>query len=185
MPDWNRERNIRRCDLQKRWWLSLLTVVLLVPGAFAQSITYEDQVNFYAPTASGETGLFNGIVGETLRQGDWSFGVYWNDYDYLLAPAREFSLAGTPASRRSYRDQDVDDWRLSVSVGYGITDRWEFVASIPYVSIAANADDLAGFQNGILRVGEFDESGIGKLHLGTKFGLFDPAATDSRLALSL
>src|SRR5688572_26093161 len=112
---WGSVRDNRRCDLQKRSLvLVLLGFLLLVPGAFGQAISYSDQVNFYAPTASGETGLFTGIVGDTLRQGDWSFSVYWNNYDYLLAPAPEFALAGTPASARSYRDMDVDEDTLSV-----------------------------------------------------------------------
>ena len=161
--------------------MTLGFILLLVPGVSAQTVSYADQVNFYHPTASGETGLFTGIVGETLRQGDWSFSIYWNDYDYLLAPAEEFR----PPNRRPNRDMDVDDNRLSLSFGYGLTDRWEIVASLPYVMIENNAGDLAGFLDGQLRIGKFDDSGLGKLHVGTKFGLIDPAASDSRLALSL
>lgn len=172
--------------MQKRsLLLTLLSFLLVVPGAFGQAISYSDQVNFYAPTASGETGLFTGIVGDTLRQGDWSFSVYWNNYDYLLAPAREFALAGTPASARSYRDMDVDEDTLSVSFGIGITDRWELVFALPYSMIENNGNDLAGFLDGQLRRGAFDESGLGPLHIGTKFGLLDPATSSSRLALSL
>ena len=167
--------------MQKRSLLTLGFILLLVPGVSAQTISYSDQVNFYHPTISGETGLFTGIVGETLRQGDWSFGIYWNDYDYLLAPAEEVR----PPNRRPNTDMDVDDNRLSLSFGYGLTDRWELVASIPYVQIENNAGDLAGFFDGQLHIGKFDESGLGKLHVGTKFGLLDPATTDSRLALSL
>ncbi len=47
-----------------------------------------------------------------------------------------------------------------------------------------NANDLAGFVNGYLAVGEFDESGIGNLHLGTKFAL-TPLDSANRVALSL
>jgi outer membrane protein OmpA-like peptidoglycan-associated protein len=159
----------------------LLLILLAATGAFAQGITYDDQVNLAAPTISGETGLFTTITGETLRQGDWSFSVYLNDYDYLVGPAPELR----PPSRRSYRDMDVEDVRLSASVGYGLTDRWEVVASIPYVMIDQNAGDLAGYMNGYPYVGKFDDNGIGNLHIGTKFGLLDPTTSSSRLALSL
>lgn len=155
---------------------------MLAPGAQAQMISYSDQVRLMAPTATGESGLFTGILGETMRQGDWSFSVYWNSYDYLTAPVPEELR---PITRRSYRDMDVDENRLSASVGYGLTDRWEIVASLPYIMIENNAGDLTGYVAGRPMVGQFDEGGIGNLHLGTKFGLLDPATTDSRLALSL
>ena len=159
----------------------LVSAGLLVPGAGAQMISYDDQVRLMAPTVTGESGLFTGILGETMRQGDWSFSVYWNNYDYLAAPAPELR----PPSRRSYRDMDLDEDRISLSVGYGLTDRWEIVASIPYIMLENNAGDLAGYVNGYPYVGAFDDDGIGNLHIGTKFGLLDPATTDSRLALSL
>ena len=37
-----------------------------------------------APTATGETGLFTLLSGETLPQGQWSFGLYYNNWDRLL-----------------------------------------------------------------------------------------------------
>lgn len=164
-----------------RRFLPLLWVLLLIPGAsFAQTITYEDQLNLPAPTISGETGLFTTITGETLRQGDWSFGIYWNNYDYLMAPAPELR----PPSRRDYRDADIDDTRLSASIGVGLTDRWEIVASIPYIQHDTNAGDLAGYVNGYPYVGDISESGVGNLHLGTKVQLTDPATSSSRFALS-
>ena len=161
--------------------LTLLLTLLAVPGASAQTITYEDQLNFVAPTSSGETGLFTGLTGDTLRQGDWSFSVYYNNYDYLAAPAPELR----PRSRRSYRDLDVEDSRLSVSLGYGLTDRWEIAASIPYVMLDANAGDLAGYVNGYPYIGKFDDNGLGNLHIGTKFALLDPTVSAANLALSL
>jgi outer membrane protein OmpA-like peptidoglycan-associated protein len=158
----------------------LLLVMMVTPAASAQVISYEDQLRLVSPSTTGEIGLFTTITGDTLRQGDWSFSVYYNNYDYLAAPAPEFR----PPSRRSYRDMDLDDTRVSLSLGYGLTDRWEIAASIPYVMIENNANDLAGFVNGRLYVGQFDESGIGNLHIGTKYRL---SSLDSvnRVALSL
>jgi outer membrane protein OmpA-like peptidoglycan-associated protein len=161
--------------------LPLAVLLLLVPGAFAQSVNFStDQASMFAPTATGETGLFTTIVGDTLRQGEWSFSIYLNNYDYLAAPAPELR----PPARRSYRDMDVEETRLSASFGFGLTDRWEFVASIPYIQQDVNAGDLAGYVNGYPYVGFVDESGIGNLHLGTKFALLDPATSSGRLALS-
>ncbi|HVR42572.1 MAG TPA: OmpA family protein [Thermoanaerobaculia bacterium] len=158
----------------------LLLTLLVVPSSSAQLVSYQDQLRLIAPSTSGEIGLFSAITGDTLRQGDWSFSIYYNNYDYLAAPAPEFR----PPARRSYRDMDLEDTRVSLSVGYGLTDRWEVVASIPFITLENNAGDLAGFVNGTLRVGEFDDSGIGNLHLGTKFRL-TPIDSRNRVALSL
>ncbi len=159
----------------------LAGLLLIVPTAFGQMVSYDDQVNLYHPTATGELGLFNTVAGETLRQGDWSFSIYWNEYDWLAAPALDSMKI---PSARSYRDMDLDESRYTVSLGYGLTDRWEIAASLPYVVLDQNAGDLAGFINGYPYQGKFDENGFGKLHIGTKFGLL-PLDSTSRLAASL
>ncbi len=160
---------------------ALLMCLLLsvTPVVLAQEITYDDQLRLFHPTITGETGLFTTIAGRTLGQGDWSFGVYLNNYDYTAAPAPDFA----PPSGRGYKDLGYDDTRLSMSIGYGITDRWEIVGSIPFVNIHNQGRDRAGFINGYLYEGKFDDSGVGNLHLGTKFGLLDPAGA-SQLAAS-
>lgn len=163
-------------------WTPLIAVLLFTASIHAQGITREDQGMLVAPTITGETGLFTGITGRMLRQGDWSFSIYWNNYDYLAAPAPELR----PPSRRSYRDMDVEHDQLSASVGFGITDRWEVAFMLPYHMIESNAGDLAGYINGYPYVGRFDDSGLGNLHIGTKFALLDPTIADANhLALSL
>jgi outer membrane protein OmpA-like peptidoglycan-associated protein len=162
--------------------LPLLCFLLAVPTVFGQAITYEDQLNLVAPTISGETGLFTTITADTLKKGDWSFGIYLNNYDYLAGPATSDMII---PSRRKHVDMDVDDTRLSASLGYGLTDRWEFAASIPYARIQNNAGDQSGFVKGYPYLGKFTDDGLGDLHLGTKFALLDPANSSSRLALSL
>lgn len=161
--------------------LLLLCILLVSPGLFAQGISYDEQLSLVAPSTSGETGLFTTITGDTLRQGDWSFSIYLNDYDLLAAPAPDFA----PLTGRGYHDMGYDDYQLSLSVGYGITDRWEFVAMLPYHRLVQNANDRAGFINGYLYdEGAFTDNGLGNIHLGTKFALLDPSASSSRLALS-
>jgi outer membrane protein OmpA-like peptidoglycan-associated protein len=162
-------------------FLSLL--ILLVPGSLlAQDMTVisrEDQIRFFAPTASGQTGLFETVAADTLRQGEWSFGVYFNDYDMLAGEAPDFA----PDSARDYEDMSYDLYRLSASIGVGITDRWEVSAMIPYDRLVSNGGDRAGFINGHLYTGEFTESGLGSIRLATKFGL-SPIDSPGRFALS-
>ncbi|HEY0140978.1 MAG TPA: OmpA family protein [Thermoanaerobaculia bacterium] len=145
----------------------------------AQSFTRDDQIRFFAPTVSGSQGLFETVSADTLDRGRWSFGVYFNDYDLTAGEAREFA----PPSAREYEDMSYDLYRLSASVGVGITDRWEITAMLPWDRIVSNGGDRAGFINGHLYRGEFTDSGLGNIRLGTKFGL-SPVDSPSRIALS-
>ncbi|HUP49632.1 MAG TPA: OmpA family protein [Thermoanaerobaculia bacterium] len=150
-------------------------------GLTATTLTREEQLMQVAPSASGQTGLFETVTADTLRQGEWSFGIYYNNYDLGAGPAPDFA----PLSARPYRDMNYDLHRVSASIGYGLTDRWEVSAMLPWDRIVQNAGDRAGFINGWLyNQGEFTDSGLGNLRLATKFALTDPAAS-SRFALSL
>jgi outer membrane protein OmpA-like peptidoglycan-associated protein len=165
-----------------RLLIALLCFSIVTPALFAQGVTMtrEDQLGLAAPTSSGETGLFTTVTGDTLHRGDLSFGIYLNDYDLVAAPARAFA----PLSARGYRDMGYDLYRLNASLGYGITDRWEVSASLPWDRIQNHGNDRAGFINGYLYRGSFTDSGVGDLHLATKFGLLAPGGP-SRLAMSL
>ncbi len=164
-----------------RLFFPLLCLLLWAPGLFAQgmTLTREDQIALVAPTSSGETGLFNTVTGDTLHRGDWDFGIYFQDWDLFAAPARAF----TPPSARSYRDMSYDLYRLNASIGYGLTDRWEVSASMPFDRLKGHGGDRAGFINGWLYVGKFSDSGAGNLHLATKFGLLPPGGPN-KFALS-
>lgn len=128
-----------------------------------------------APTVTGETGLFTLLSGETLPQGGWSFGLYYNNWDRLF-----------DGPDLAFRDDDEDslslDWnRLSASLGYGITDRWEVSLAVPYDDFNFDEEDL----NPAFR-GDFDSSGLGNARLGTKFRLLgEPGGEGSKLALNL
>src|SRR5260370_24064586 len=74
---------------------------------------------------------------------------------------------------------------LSLSAGYGLTDRWEISAMLPYEKIRGQGGDRAGFVNGWLYQGRFADSGLGDVHLATKFGLGAAGAGGSGLAVSL
>lgn len=162
--------------------IALCAILIAAPAALAQMVSYEDQISLYHPTASGELGLFTTIAGSTLEQGDWSFSIYLNEYDYLAAvPLDSMRIP----SRRSFREMDIDESTLSVSFGYGLTDRWEIAFALPYSVIENNAGDLSGFVNGYPYQGAFDDNGLGKLHIGTKIALLDPATSDSNLAISV
>lgn len=145
----------------------------------AQEITREDQIRFFAPTHSGQTGLFDTVTADTLRRGTWSFGVYFNDWDLTAGEARDLA----PPSAREYQDLSYDLYRLSASIGVGLTDRWEISAMLPWDRIVSNGGDRVGFINGAFHEGEFSESGMGAVRLATKFGL-GPTDSPTRFALS-
>jgi len=165
--------------------LFLLCFLIAAPALFAQTgaslmtITREDQSRLVAPTVSGELGLFNTVTADTLRRGDWSFGVYFQDYDLFAAPAVAFDVP----SARKRRDMSYDLYRANISVGYGLTDRWDVSASLPYDKIQNHGGDRTGFINGWLYQGKFTDSGIGNVHLATKLGL-TPYDAPSKFALS-
>jgi outer membrane protein OmpA-like peptidoglycan-associated protein len=168
--------------LKDRLLFPLLCILIVGSSVFAQDVTMptsDDQLRMFAPTASGQTGLFETVTADTLRRGEWSFGVYFNDYDLLAGEAREFA----PPSAREYEDLSYDLYRLSASIGVGITDRWEVSAMLPWDRIVSNGGDRVGFIHGNLHRGEFTESGLGSLRLATKFGL-TPNDALSRFALS-
>jgi outer membrane protein OmpA-like peptidoglycan-associated protein len=167
--------------LKHRMLFSLLCILIAVPAVLAQDVlpTTEDQLRMFAPSASGQTGLFETVTADTLRRGEWSFGVYFNDYDLLAGEARDLA----PPSAREYEDLSYDLYRLSGSIGVGLTDRWEVSAMLPWDRIVSNGGDRVGFINGQLFAGEFTESGMGNVRLATKLGLTPPDSL-SRFALS-
>lgn len=165
---------------QHRLLFPLLCLLLLSASLVqAQEITREDQLRFFAPTHSGQTGLFETVTADTLRQGDWSFGIYFNDWDLTAGDAREFA----PPSAREYQDMSYDLYRLSASIGVGLTDRWEVSAMVPWDRLVSNGGDRVGFINGYLHEGEFTETGMGAVRLATKIGL-TPNDAATRFALS-
>ena len=167
--------------------LMFLVFILAVTPLFAQTsgmsmstMTRADQAAIAAPTWSGETGLFTTVTANTLHQGDLSFSIYAQNWRLLAGGARDF----VPVSRRSYKDYGYDLDRVSASVGFGLTDRWEISGMVPYDRIRGQGGDRAGFINGWLYRGRFSDSGIGDIHLATKFGLTQ-TAPGSGIALSV
>jgi len=162
--------------------LPLLCFLLAAPILFGQGVTMtrDDQIGLVAPTGSGETGLFTTVTGDTLHRGDVDFGIYFQDFDLLAAPAPELA----PPSNRSYHDMGYDLYRANISAGYGITDRWEISASLPFDRLQNHGGDRVGYINGWLYNGKFTDSGVGNLHLATKFGLL-PVGGPSKFALSI
>lgn len=168
-----------------------LLCILIVPSLVAQStdtgmtasslaqISPADQAALVAPTSSGPTGLFTVITAGTLRRGDWSFGVYYQDWGLDAAPA-PFIIP----SARAHKNMGYDLYRLNASVGYGLTDNWEISASLPYDRITGHGGDRNGFINGFYYQGKFSDSGMAPIHLATKFSFGAPSAT-SKFGVSL
>ena len=118
-----------------------------------------------APTNTGETGLFTLQSGNTLPQGGWDFGVYYNNWNPVLRQP------GLP-------DQKIFFWNeSSASIGYGLTDRWELTVSVPYDNYAYTTSELAPYLN-------YRHSGLGNLHIGTKLRLFGQPGDVSTFAIN-
>src|SRR6185295_10002366 len=104
----NHVRNLWRCYLFRHRLLIPILCFLIVPPLLAQGMTYggtgsmtrDDQMALVAPTSSGETGLFTVITADTLRRGDWSFGIYFNNWD--LEAGREPSSLTIPSARKDH-----------------------------------------------------------------------------------
>lgn len=132
-----------------------------------------------APTVTGETGLFTVLNGQTLPQGQWSFGLYYDNWDRLVAPVPNFTLQA-PLSD----DWDYDWNRLSASVGYGITDRFELSVMVPWEDFSASDNHRIGVVNGTLFEDRIDGSGIGNVRVGGKYRLFGGPEAESSMTLN-
>lgn len=142
---------------------TLLVVALLglVPSwAFAG-----EQAN--APTSSGETGLFTLLSGDTLPAHGWDFGLYYNNWDPVFKNPGPLGPAKVPI-----------DWnRLDLSVGYGLTDRWELSVAVPY--------DYYDFDKSQTPFNPDHKQGLANLRVGTKFRLFGAAGDANTGAINL
>ncbi|MEO8195916.1 MAG: OmpA family protein [Thermoanaerobaculia bacterium] len=156
----------------KKILLIVILIACCVGGlpAFAQSSS--------APTATGETGMFTLLDGWTLPQGEWSLGFYYNNWDRLVAP-----VPGG-VTRPLSDDWDYDWNRLSASVGYGLTDRFELSAMVPYEDFTAADNRHLGYVNGTRFANKINGSGLGNIHLGAKYQLFGDAEAGKALSLN-
>jgi outer membrane protein OmpA-like peptidoglycan-associated protein len=149
----------------KRRILTWVALLVLAPVM----ATAGEEAN--APTVTGETGLFSLFGGDTLPQGGWSFGLYYNNWDRLIDLGSEFTLPQGNSGELSL------DWnRLSASFGYGLTERWELSVLVPYEDYEFDADDVRGLN--------LDNDGIGNVRVGTKFRLTGEPGADTTLALN-
>ncbi|HXU45826.1 MAG TPA: OmpA family protein [Thermoanaerobaculia bacterium] len=121
-----------------------------------------------APTVTGETGLFSLFTGQTIPQGNWSFGLYYNNWDHLI------DIGGQPLATN---DELSFDWhRLSASFGYGLTDNLEVSVMLPYEKL--------DFDEGDLPIGGLDGEGLGNARIGAKWRLSGEPAGDSAFAIN-
>lgn len=138
--------------------LLLLALLGLVP-ALASAQGRAD-----APTASGETGLFTLLSGDTLPGGQWDFGIYYNNWDPVV---RQPGFVNLPV-----------DWnQVSASVGYGLTDWWEVTVSQPWWDYSYSSSKEAPYLNNTT-------NGIANVHIGTKFRLFGEPGGFSTFAVN-
>jgi hypothetical protein len=140
-----------------------LLVVLLLPHTSAAQPEA-------APSTTGETGLFTLLSPDTLPRRNWSFGLYYSNRDRLVG-LDDSAFPGVS-------DPEIDWRRLSASFGYGLTDRWEVSAALPF-------DDYAYFHEEGPFGKALDTAGANNLRLAGKYRFWDRPAADTRLAIDL
>lgn len=126
----------------------LLALFLLVAVSFISSAGADDGL-----TVTGEKGLFTVLTADTVPDGEFSFGVHYNNID---------------------RDPlDVDIAYYSVTFGYGITDQLEFVVAVqPYVGYDIDPKITLGpfdSVNGLQVTGKEYRDGFGDINVGAKY----------------
>ncbi len=157
--------------------LRIAVSLLLLAGGVAAPVAAQGQDG---PTVTGESGLFTLLDGWTLPRGEWSFGLYYNNWDRLVAP-----VPGVDPVAPLTDDWDYDWHRLSASVGWGATDRLEFALMLPWEMLRADDNHHLGVVNGRLFVDEIDASGIGNARLGAKYRFWADEAAGRALAGNL
>lgn len=142
----------------------LVACVSLMPALRAQA---PDELR--APSYSGQTGLFFTVDSRTVSWGEWVVGFSAANFDQLYPEAPELR----PESDRPFRGYDIDRGEFRLFAAYGMTDDWEIAAAIPYIYYNQNIGDVAGFVEGLPRVGEFTDEGFGDLTVMTKLRWID------------
>jgi outer membrane protein OmpA-like peptidoglycan-associated protein len=145
--------------------MSWRPVAVALAAALAVGAAQADEFSI-SPTATGETGLFTISTGDTLDQGDWSVYLWINNID------RTLDLPGLREDAKG-----LDHTTVRINVGYGVTDRLELTAGVPY-------EDL-NFSGRLHAVGIGDANGLGNARLGAKYRLSGERGADRTMALSV
>jgi outer membrane protein OmpA-like peptidoglycan-associated protein len=122
-----------------------------------------------APTSTGESGLFTIIDAVGLPAGSWSLGLRYDNWDRLVAP-----VPGRALLPNETDDWDYDRHRVALTVGYGLSDRFEIALALPWERLDASDVRHVGVVNGRAFENEIDASGLGNLRLGGKYRLTAP-----------
>jgi hypothetical protein len=142
----------------QRWRgiLILGALAVFAGPAIAQDVVDEPR---YAPSLTGESGGWDLLSGKTVPQGQWSFGLYYNNVDRVF----------------EFNDEADADWHsLRVSLGYGLSESFELSLMLPYDDIDA---DIPGG-------GDPLGSGLGNARLGAKWRVTGTPDSDTSLAIN-
>lgn len=136
--------------MKKLLQLSMLIIfILLVTG---------NQLSAH-PSIFGETGLFGIISSDTLKQGDYSFGFYLNNYDRELGDDSDA--------------MDLDYTAASGTFYYGVLSKLEIGFQVNYLDLYTKEEGEDGSYNGDSYANEIDESGFGDVYVGAKFNILN------------
>lgn len=152
----------------------LLALALLIPAAAA--LAQDEEPKDYGisvistdPSLTGETGIINTLVADTLPQGAWSFGAGFHNWD------------------RELTDFDVNQFYLSIA--YGVLNDLEVSAAfVPMQQVTYRAHVLpAVFPPPVLTSYPFPqptiEEGIGDVYLAAKYAFMQGADASPGLAV--
>ncbi|HEX9801339.1 MAG TPA: OmpA family protein [Thermoanaerobaculia bacterium] len=119
-----------------------------------------------APTSTGETGLFTLLDAVGLERGAWTFGLRYDNWDRLVS-----SVPGRTLLPGESDDWDYDRHRVALTLGYGISDRFEIALAVPWERLDASDPNRVGVVNGRVFEDRIDASGKGNVRLGGKLRL--------------
>jgi outer membrane protein OmpA-like peptidoglycan-associated protein len=119
-----------------------------------------------APTSTGETGLFTLADAIGLERGEWTLGLRYDNWDRLVA-----AVPGRTLLPGESDDWDYDRHRVALTVGYGLSDRFEIALAVPWERLDASDPNRIGVVNGRVFEERIDASGAGNVRLGGKLRL--------------
>ncbi|GAK49156.1 outer membrane protein [Candidatus Moduliflexus flocculans] len=135
--------------------VTLLLVLAMVSVAGAETVTYTENQYWLSdtPTKYGPKGLYTIFSPETYQKGKFGVGFYWD--------MTRFAIPGDP------RYPQLTEFTLGGA--YGITDRLEVSAALPYTMYKLNAVSTENRDPADLAVSDYDDSGLDDMSLAVRY----------------
>lgn len=145
--------------------LATAVALLVAPSLTAQ----------VAPTLTGETGLFELKNAEMLHQGQFSFGLFYDQHAMTAATSATYPVGAEDPLR-------YDTAKIGLSMGFGLLPNWEASVVFGPRIWKSSYRDWSGSINGFDRRYEVDHSETDKIRIGTKL-LVNPKTETVKVTL--